>query len=182
VPESGGEQQAAAGVVLVTDAEVAALRADWLARWTAAGWPLAPDPVTAEHVVAVDRIIRDRLQYLRDDPSRDTWRSLLHYIVETAPGRSRWLGDCDDWGATVLDALDLTGVPADSLVRLLCSIKRDGVTDHYVGGCKVGTALWIVGDTLADRAYPASERTFDIVLAKVASDGLLQSYTATQEA
>lgn len=170
--------RAAAGLVFVSPDEAAALRAGWQAKWVAAGWPLAPEPLTAEHVVAVDRICRDRLQYDPERPGEDRWRSLLGYIVDTAPGTSRWLGDCDDWGSTVLDALDLTGVPATSLVRLLCSTKRDGVTDHYVGGCKVGSALWIVGDTLASGAYPAAERSFDIVLAKVASDGLSGGFTA----
>lgn len=163
----------------MTDAEVAALRADWRARWVAAGWPLATDPVSADHVIAVDRICRDRLEYLRDDPSRDTWRSMLAYIVDCAPGASRWYGDCDDWGSTVLDALDLTGVPADRLFRCKVSMQRDGVADHYAGMVEVGPSRerWIVGDTERGGAYPAGQRSFDFIEVKRVSDGLEGGFT-----
>lgn len=160
------------------------MRADWRAKWVAAGWPLASDPVTAEHVAAVDAICRSRLRYDPERPGEDRWRSLLGYIVDTAGGDSRWLGDCDDWGSTVLDALDLTGVPADRLWRITCSMERTAVVDHYVGGVEVGPdrVLWIVGDSEASEAYPASRCRHRLIEAKRASDGLLQSYTATQEA
>lgn len=95
----------------------------------------------------LDALSRKTFTY-KTDGKIDTWRS----HADEALAGSKWVGDCDDLGSTVLDLLHRNGQPLDKCWRLYVDSQRRSSDpknmDHLVA-CTVDSEgnWWIVGDT-----------------------------------
>lgn len=100
---------------------------------------------------AIDRAARTHWTP-KADGKVDTWRS-FHKAVEAGITTG---GDCDDLSTTVMQLLCEAGLWLTDGWLLVVDSNGDTHGDHLVGACRDELGgYWIVGDTLADSAYPA---------------------------
>lgn len=119
---------------------------------------LPEKPLTAYDIIQLSLDAKAKFRYTSD--TVDTWRVHSSEVLM----KQEWYGDCDDLTSTTLDLIVRAGHPRSKVWMVLADVEHKGMLDHLIGMVQdIDGHYWIIGDTSAQNAYPASRVKYRIV-------------------